>query len=194
MTSAVSTTPSTVPRRDLALPPPRWAYRAAHAAALTTLPSGLWRLALAAGLPVGYSPDAARALFDAPGRGSWYLVALSVVLEALALLTLGLVQPWGEVVPRWVPVLGGKRIPPLAAVIPAATGTLALTVLWGTVAVSWWFTNGDGALSPPARMAVGVLYVPLAAWGPLLGAVTYSYYQRHRGGTQPEATRDVSLD
>lgn len=93
-----------------------------------------------------------------------------------------------------MPVLGGKRIPPLAAVIPAATGTLALTVLWGTVAVSWWFTNGDGALSPPARMAVGVLYVPLAAWGPLLGAVTYSYYQRHRSGTKPEATRDVSLD
>lgn len=118
----------------------RWARWAAHVAALTTLPSGLWRVALAAGLPVGYSPAAARTLFDAPGPGSIYLIGLSVVLEGLALLTLGLVQPWGEVVPHWIPFLGGRRVAPMAAVIPAAAGAVALTFLWGTVAISWWFT------------------------------------------------------
>ncbi|GAA3037370.1 hypothetical protein GCM10020000_14080 [Streptomyces olivoverticillatus] len=45
---------STVPNTPAA-PAPRWAVRAAHAAALTTVPSGLWRIALALGLPVGYS-------------------------------------------------------------------------------------------------------------------------------------------
>lgn len=161
-------------------PVARWAQWAAHVAVLTTLPSGLWRVALAVGLPVGYSPAAARTLFDAPGSGSIYLIGLSVVLEGLALLTLGLVQPWGEVVPHWIPLLGGRRVAPMAAVIPAAAGAVALTFLWGTVAISWWFTPGDGALSASARTAVGLLYVPLAAWGPLLAAVTFGYYQRRR--------------
>lgn len=134
-------------------------------AALTALPSGLWRVALAAGLPVGYSPRAARTLFDAPGPGSLYLLGLSVVLEALALLTLGLVQPWGETVPRWVPRFAGKRVATMAVVIPAAAGATALSILWVPVAVSWWFTNGDGALSAQARTLVGLLYAPLAAWG-----------------------------
>ncbi|MEV6785257.1 hypothetical protein AB0M96_22935, partial [Streptomyces sp. NPDC051098] len=66
---------------------------AAHAVPLITLPSGLWRLALAAGLPVAEDsvPDW--------GQGV-YVVMLSVVSEALALLTLGLVRSWGEVVPK----------------------------------------------------------------------------------------------
>ncbi|MCF2434810.1 hypothetical protein LV779_08895 [Streptomyces thinghirensis] len=34
--------------------------------------------------------------------------------EALALLTLGLVRPWGEVVPRRVPLLGGRPVPVMA--------------------------------------------------------------------------------
>lgn len=34
-------------------PPPRWAVRAAHVAAWSTVPSGVWRVALVLGVPVG---------------------------------------------------------------------------------------------------------------------------------------------
>ncbi|MEU3350900.1 hypothetical protein [Streptomyces sp. NPDC037389] len=160
-------------------PAPRWAVLAAHAAALTTVPSGLWRIALGLGLPVGYSHDVLRDSFHIPGWGIVYVIGLSVVSEALALLTLGLVRPWGEVVPRWIPVLGGRRVRPLAAVIPAALGAVALTVIWSGFPL-WWTVEHRPAFSGPWRDIVGVLYQPLVLWGPLLAAVTFSYYRRHR--------------
>jgi hypothetical protein len=160
-------------------PAPRWAVVAAHAAALTTVPSGLWRIALALGLPVGYSDDVLRQDFRIPGWGIVYVVGLSVVCEALALLTLGLVQPWGEVVPRWIPLIGGRRVHPLAAVIPAGLGSLALTVMWSDF-LFWWAEEHHPALDGPWHHIVGVCYQPLVLWGPLLAAVTWSYYRRHR--------------
>lgn len=80
---------------------PRWAVLAAHAVPLVTLPSGLWRIAVVAGVPL--LPQAVQDW----GEGL-YIVMLSVVAECLALLTLGLVRPWGEVVPRWIPLIGGR--------------------------------------------------------------------------------------
>ncbi|MFF0435526.1 hypothetical protein ACFYU9_25305 [Streptomyces sp. NPDC004327] len=160
-------------------PAPRWAIRAAHAAALTAVPSGLWRIALAFGLPVGYSAQVLRHDFHIPGWGAVYVIGLSVVSEALALLTLGLVQPWGEVVPRWIPVIGGRRVRPLAAVIPAALGSLGLVWLW-TSLLFWWNVEEHPAMVGPWHTIVGVLYLPLVLWGPLLAAVTVSYYRRHR--------------
>src|SRR3569833_4403670 len=97
--------------------PPRWAAVAAHAAPLVTLPAGIWRLFLAAGADLGLRPY----LAIGPGEAG-YIVGLSVVSEALALLTLGLVRPWGERLHRWIPVLGGRRGGPEAAIVPAAGG------------------------------------------------------------------------
>lgn len=75
-------------------PVPRWAVRVAHAIPLCVLPSGLWRVALVLGL-AGYNTDYHWAVWERP-----YVIGLSVVSEGLALLALGLVRPWGEVVPR----------------------------------------------------------------------------------------------
>ncbi|MFF2077981.1 hypothetical protein ACFVXG_24890 [Kitasatospora sp. NPDC058162] len=166
-------------RTDSPAPAPRWAVRAAHAAALTTVPSGLWRIALGLGLPVGYSDQVLRQDFHIPGWGTVYVIGLSVVSEALALLTLGLVRPWGEVVPSWIPLLGGRRVRPLAAVVPAALGSVALVLVWSGFA-SWWTTEEHPAMLGPWHTVVGVLYQPLVLWGPLLAAVTVSYYRRHR--------------
>ncbi|MEU5438695.1 hypothetical protein AB0G73_35885 [Streptomyces sp. NPDC020719] len=165
--------------RTTPLPAPRWAVRAAHAAALTAVPSGLWRIALGFGLPVGYSDAELHRSFQIPGWGSVAVIGLSVVSEALALLTLGLVRPWGEVVPRWIPFIGGRRVHPLAAVIPAALGSLALMAIWSGFAL-WWSDEHHPAFQGPWRDIVGVCYQPLVLWGPLLAAVTFSYYRRHR--------------
>src|SRR5690606_25794922 len=50
----------------------------------------------------------------APGRPLWevaYIPSLSVISLGLASLTIGLVRPWGEVFPAWLPWIGGRRVP-----------------------------------------------------------------------------------
>lgn len=158
-------------------PPPAWARVAAHLVPLTALPSGLWRLGLAAGLPGGYT-EASYAALDVTWAGSLYLILLTVLIEVLALLTVGLVRPWGERLPRWIPVLGGRPVHPMAAVIPALVGAAVLLVLW-TPILGWWSIPHPD-LTPTGTIVIGLLYLPLVAWAPLLAAVAVDYHRRHR--------------
>jgi hypothetical protein len=148
---------------------------------LGLLPSTLWRFALGAGIPVGFSGQLARD-FAAPG---WmitpYVIGLSLVAEAVGLLTLGLVQPWGEVLPRWLPILGGRKIPVLAAVIPAILGAAAVTLLAFATAASWYGPENNGNPEAPqgiAGLVMTLCYAPMLAWGPLVAAVAVAYYRR----------------
>jgi hypothetical protein len=174
---------------------PRWANLAAHAVPWTTVPSGLWRIALGVGVPVGFSGELAE-VYAAPGWAiTPYVIVLSVVTEGLALLTLGLVKPWGEVVPRWIPVLGGRRVPTVAAVAAAGLGAVAVT--WITVSSAFlWNTpanNGDpGAPHGVAGLVMTVCYAPLLAWGPLLAVVTVAYAVRRRRGQPAGRTSPLS--
>ncbi|MFK0259367.1 hypothetical protein [Streptomyces sp. NPDC090445] len=172
-------------------PIPRWAVRVAHAIPLCVLPSGLWRVALVLGL-AGYDTDYPWAVWERP-----YVIGLSVVSEGLALLALGLVRPWGEVVPRWVPGLRGRRVPILAAIIPAALGA-ALIMMFCVYAVLneiFGFVepmneNGNGSpTSGPAAWALWTTYAPLLAWGPLLAILTVAYYRRRRANDASDAAR-----
>jgi hypothetical protein len=164
---------------------PRWARAAAYVVPLLTVPSGLWRLALA--LDVPGMPDPGQ-----PAGQRLYMVFLSLLAEGLALLTLGLVQPWGEVLPRWIPLLGRRRIPPLAAVIPAALGAAGVTTIVAYAAYNA-FVRGmiENLGTPGQQRVVAACYAPLVAWGPLLGAVTVAYYRRRRGGGGPGAPPPV---
>ena len=184
MTTPDTTTPAARPagRHGTAAPVPRWIDRLAHLVPLATLPSGVWRLALGFGVPIGFTgPMADR--YGGPGWITPYVIVLSLLSEGLALLTLGLVRPWGEVVPRWIPFLGGRRIPTFAAAVPAALGAAALMWL-SVVVVNGW--NGPAAGDPdapyyPHGFAAAVMtacYAPMLAWGPLLAVVTVAYCVR----------------
>jgi hypothetical protein len=167
-------------RRSEALRPVRLA---AHAAALTLVPSGLWRIAVALGAPSGFAEGDVLHADNFPGALSFYLIGLSVVAELFGLLTLGLVQRWGEVLPGWVPFLGGRRIPVWAAVVPAALGATILTVV---ATMGAWIWNGPENMGHPdapngiAYWVMTVCYAPLLLWGPLLAVVTVAYYRRRR--------------
>ena len=166
---------STVTVERVVLSPPRWATVAAHLAALTPLPSGIWRLALALGFAGGYTEQGLVEL-DLGGWGTVYVVGLTVLTEMAALLTLGLVQSWGERVPSWVPALGGRPVPRWAAVVPAGVGAVLLLCLW--TPLLWWWTLPHHEMTPTGATVVGVLYLPLVAWAPLLIAVAASYHRR----------------
>ncbi|MFR9774961.1 hypothetical protein ACL02O_02750 [Micromonospora sp. MS34] len=169
-------------------PAPAWAVRVAHLIPLAVLPSGLWRIALVAGVPIGASAYGAPVR---PGLGeSLYIVSLSLVSEGLALLALGLVRPWGEVFPRWLPGLGGRRVPPSVAVTAATTGALALTLIWGYAAWGVVIRGNDLGFSPAGFALLVACYLPLLLWGPLLLILTVAYHRRrsrHRPAA-PNAT------
>jgi hypothetical protein len=170
-------------------PPARWTVRTAHLITLLVLPSGLWRVGIALGFSMGISSaagvDASSGLVR--GWGVFYVLALTVLSEAISLLSLGLVQPWGEVFPRWIPFLGGRRVPPVPATLVAATGAVALMVIWTFATVNFFRLTLAG---PPGQgleftnawweALVIACYVPLLLWGPLLLVVTGAYYQRRR--------------
>ncbi|MBX7554114.1 hypothetical protein ABZX95_37615 [Streptomyces sp. NPDC004232] len=158
---------------------PRWARNAARLAVLTPLPSSLWRLPMAWGWMMGFGPEAKRTL-HVPGWGSLYIVGLTVFSEVFAFLTLGLVQSWGEVWPRWVPGLRGRSVPVPAAVIPALAGA-GLVMLYSAGLIHNMFVNPDP--DAPHGISVVVLnlcYAPIILWGPLLLAVTVHYWRRRR--------------
>lgn len=152
------------------------------AAALTPVPSAIWRILMAVGVPVGVDEAYRRANYGFPGLGTVYVLALSFGLLGLAALTLGLVQRWGEVVPSWLPVVGGRAVPPLAAVVAGAVGSVLLTLLWISVFSNVEAIFEEYGLDGAERTVVVLSYAPMLAWGPLLGAVTVSYARRRLDG------------
>ena len=134
----------------------------------------LTRILWALGIPVGLS----QGLFDEGQRvGLWHSgLALALAAVAGILLTLGLVQKWGERLPAWLGPLGGRRVPITLATIPATVVSLAIftggvglvrTAFSGMPEVfadSWWATIGPTLLFP--------------VWAVALGWATFAYRER----------------
>ena len=181
----------------------RWARTAAFAVPFTVLPSSLWRIGVCTfHLPI--APDSVHVANTSSGIDGLslavYVVLLSVVSELLAFTAVGLVARWGEVFPRWVPFLRGRRVPVAGAVVPAAAGATILTLLWTWTAVMFGFGRRvDGSLATGPRVlefddwqgwVAVVAYAPLLLWGPLLGAVTMDYWRRRRACDRPLAAAE----
>ncbi|SBT40840.1 hypothetical protein GA0070611_1410 [Micromonospora auratinigra] len=148
----------------------RWAVWVA-----CTVPSiyAATRIAWAAGWPLGIPRD----FYEENKHTGMFLGGLLIALMALGgvALTLGLVQRWGEVYPRWIWFKAGRRVPPLLAVIPATIVSvfiipagimeIRLDAIRGPEPEAW-------AMTWPAWLW------PL--WGVALGAATYAYHLRRR--------------
>lgn len=83
-----------------------------------------------------------------------------------------------QVVPHWVPRLGGRPVPTRPVVVVASAGAAILLVMWTPLVLWWSFDHSD--MTPTGTNVVGLLYLPLVAWAPLLAAVTFSYARQHR--------------
>jgi hypothetical protein len=98
-----------------------------------------------------------------------------------AVLTLGLVQRWGEVFPRWMIGLAGRRVPIALAVVPASIVSVLLMV--GGIAIwSGWAQMANQAMA--IGQDVGIVVGPAAlfpVWGAALAVATLGYYYRRRG-------------
>jgi hypothetical protein len=161
----------------------RWGRWATYVAVIIPVLYAVTRWAWALGLPLGISEEF---LHEGQEVGLWWAgAALATLAVGGALLTLGLVQRWGEVFPLWIPLLGGKRVPITLAVVPASLVAVLVTTA-GLMFVRLTLTGrlgailGEGVLSAEnwAALAPELLW-PL--WGAALGAATLAYYYRRRG-------------
>lgn len=161
---------------------PRWTIRLAHLLPLLALPVCLWRLPFTAGFTMGMS-------MEPMDVGLWagiaYIGGLSVVSELCLLACMALVLPWGEVIPAWVPVVGGKPMPRYLVVVPATLGGLFLTALL----VDWLLVHFQVAgLSGPDfengwwELLAAVTSGMFVLCGPIVLLLTYLYWRR-RGRT-----------
>ncbi|MGA5046991.1 hypothetical protein [Streptomyces arboris] len=172
---------------DTERPVPRWATRLAYALPLLLLPACLWRLPFAVHFTMGQ--EAQEGGLPAVWVSIPYVLGLSVLTESVAILTIGLVRGWGEVAPAWIPVIGGRRVRPMAAVVPAALGGLILTFLFTAVPLGggrhltlYGVIDSVGYSNGAWNALATVCVTPLAAWGPITIALAIAYYRRRTRG------------
>jgi len=163
-----------------------WGRIAVYVAMVAPVFYALTRFAWVLGIPLGMSEEA---LHSGQEAGTWisglFLAGFGLVGAALML---GLVQRWGEMFPRWMLGLAGRRIPIPLAVIPASLAAVLLTV--GGIGI--WFGLDQMVANAVAAGAQGIglvgeitfqvgptLLFPI--WGVALAVATLGYYYRRRG-------------
>ena len=160
----------------------RWGRWAVFVAVIVPILYALTRWAWALGIPLGISEEFLR---EGQEIGLWWAGAsLATIAVGGAILTLGLVQRWGEVFPRRIPFLRGRRVPIWLAVVPASLVSVLVTTA-GLMFVRLTLTGklgailGEGVLSAEnwAALAPELLW---PVWGVALGAATLAYYYRRR--------------
>lgn len=132
--------------------------------------------------PLPYALARATWLTPWPLLGNGEDLTLAVKIQGLSLssgawlgivLTLGLILPWGERLPRWFGRRAGRPVPPAAAIVSG-----------GVVAVMLC-----GAAVPMLLMMgwAGALYFPAWFWGPALALAVWGY-AGHRYGVSERAS------
>ena len=139
----------------------------------------LTRFAWVLGISLGMSEADLR---SGQESGMWtsglFLAAFGLVGAAI---TLGLVQRWGEVFPRWMIGLAGRRVPIALAVVPASIVSVLLMV-GGITLWSGYAQMVDKAVASGQDMGIVVgptLLFPV--WAVSLAVATLGYYYRRRG-------------
>jgi hypothetical protein len=159
----------------------QWGKWATYLAMLIPLLYAITRFAWALGIPLGITEELLR---EGQVSGAWLAgAALATVAIVGAILTLGLIQPWGEKFPSWIPFWGGKRVPPALAIIPAALISVLVTSA-GLMFIRLTLTGVfDEQFGPgnPATYGPELLW---PVWGIALAAATLAYYYRRRGRCQ----------
>jgi hypothetical protein len=165
-------------RADVPRPVPAWVRRWAYAAVAVpllgwTVPHALWVL----GVPFGISADEIiRAMRDI---GPSFALAVTVIPPLGSLLTLGLVQRWGQVFPRWMPWLAGRRVPRELALVPASVVAVSLTC-YGLIGIGLMSRDLRAGRVTWSQLASGWAVVGtelvFLAWGVSLAVTTVGYH------------------
>ena len=154
----------------------RWGRWAIAVAVVVPLIYAATRWAWVLGIPVGVS-NGFLSMGQANG-GFWSGAALGTVAVGGAILTFGLCQRWGEIFPRWIPILAGRPVPIWLVVAPA----ILVSILVTTAGLMYIRQTVLGTVPFPLPTYWGATVPELLwpIWGAALGAATLAYYYRRR--------------
>ncbi|NUO59436.1 MAG: hypothetical protein HOV71_21515 [Hamadaea sp.] len=147
----------------------RWGRWAVYVAATTPLVYTVFRFLWIFNVGLGGVDSSDIPEFKSDGA-FWVGLALGTAAAIGAILTVGLIRPWGERFPRWMIGLAGKRVPIKLATVPAvAVGIMAFVATPGVFA----FQGADAV-----REVSPMLFWPL--WGVALVLAAIGYHLRRR--------------
>jgi hypothetical protein len=113
--------------------------------------------------------------------GAFYLGVLMVLAVLGGVLSLGLISEWGLVFPRWLPVLGGRRVPPWFPLTPTVLGSGVMIAYAATLPVQLPRAVADASPADPFTLTGALVGLPiLLAWTVALPVAGWSYYRRTR--------------
>jgi hypothetical protein len=112
-------------------------------------------------------------------------LALSLGAWLGVLLTIGLIRPWGEVFPRWFPVVGGRPVPVAAAAIPGFTVAALLCFAAAPVVLS------ASTLGFASALGFALIF-PCWGWGPALALAVWGYVGHRRSTIVPRGEAPAS--
>jgi len=159
----------------------RWGRIAVCVSMIAPVLYAITRYAYALGIPLGISEEFLR---FGQENGMW-TQGLSMATFGLvgAVLTLGLTQRWGELFPRWMIGLAGRRVPIGLAVVPASFVSVLLVV--GSIAMWSGFAQLVGTTLTGQTEAIDIIGLAptmlFVVWGVALAVATLGYYYRRRG-------------
>ncbi|MDP3890338.1 hypothetical protein [Nocardioides sp.] len=159
--------------------PQRWGTPVTLLAAACALPYALNRLSWL----VGGAPDGVDATPGVTAMG----VLLGLASVTAAVLTVGLVRPWGRTFPGWLPALGSRAVPALPPALAAMTVGVVMTVAGKSLVQGLVMEQAAGG-DPPWSFLV---LVPLPVWGPALVLAGYAYLAR---SGPPTMSGDISRE
>jgi len=161
-------------------PPQRWARIACWTAFISALLPVVWRIAMLCGVDLGFSQAD---FFRSNASATAYVLGLESVQVLAGALCLGLIYPWGERVPRWVPRLGGREIPRRLPLVVGGTGNALLYLIVYSVAFGFaraalsdppGWTPAQG-MSPGQTWVLALAYAPMLLWPAALTVALVGY-------------------
>jgi hypothetical protein len=163
--------------------PGRWVLRHRRTitvlAALGPVPYAVLRLTWLTPWPYGVPSDALP-----PDTRIWGLL-LSSGAWAGMILTIGLIRPWGEVFPRWMPLVAGRPVPVWLAAAPGSVVAAILCV--SAVPMIRMFAEESAG-----EALTSALILPFWFWGPMLALAVWGYVLHRGSATGPIVGQDSS--
>jgi hypothetical protein len=164
----------------------RWGRIALVVAMVAPVCYAFTRYAWALGFPLGMNAERFR---SGQESGIWIGGAsLATFGVVAAVLMLGLVQRWGEVFPRWMIGLAGRRVPIALAVVPASLASVILIVggisIWS--GLTWMVANLAASGAENMEIICALIFelgptLLFPVWGAALAVAALGYYFRRRG-------------
>jgi hypothetical protein len=164
---------------------PLWVRACGWVAIAAALPTVIWRALVGLGVDLG-TPATWRHAEQLPGRGTSYVLSLSAIELAAALLTLVLILPHGDQLPPWHRSGRRSRLPTLLVAGCSAAGVVVLGFLCVASAVHWSNVDPFHAASSSywAWLCWGC-YAAAPLWPIMLAATTVGYSRARRRERQP---------